>query len=330
MKALRHYLLIASAIFLSSCQSTSIYIDVLKPATLELDAQYSKISVVNRSLPDQNNRSRSRYEALSSGENRKHDMRASEQSVIFLTEIINETPRFSAIAADSIILLGTGLKLWPLPLDQATIRSIASQNNADIVIVLETFDTDIIKYAEYDDEQNLRNKGSDIFIHAGWRMYDVKTGAVVDEYLVTDVIRSDKTQPVFNRKKKYAFASMSGGHAAYMYATRITPTWQAEQRIILKTTNGNMMKAARLASQNKWDESLALWHIMKNSDNPKVKGYSLHNIALYNEVKGQTESALALAREAYTAYPNHITAHYINILEKRLKEKDVLKRQLGG
>jgi hypothetical protein len=330
MKALRHYLLIASAIFLSSCQSTSIYIDVLKPATLELDAQYSKISVVNRSLPDQNNRSRSRYEALSSGENRKHDMRASEQSVIFLTEIINETPRFSAIAADSIILLGTGLKLWPLPLDQATIRSIASQNNADIVIVLETFDTDIIKYAEYDDEQNLRNKGSDIFIHAGWRMYDVKTGAVVDEYLVTDVIRSDKTQPVFNRKKKYAFASMSGGHAAYMYATRITPTWQAEQRIILKTTNGNMMKAARLASQNKWDESLALWHIMKNSDNPKVKGYSLHNIALYNEVNGQTESALALAREAYTAYPNHITTHYINILEKRLKEKDVLKRQLGG
>jgi hypothetical protein len=71
--------LIISTIFIfNSCKTTSVYVDVLKPADITIPGKHEKIAVVNRSLPGKGEKGGNFVEGLFTGEGIHQDRNASD------------------------------------------------------------------------------------------------------------------------------------------------------------------------------------------------------------------------------------------------------------
>lgn len=335
-------LLIIPFIF-GACKTTSVYIDVLKPADINIPGKHENITVVNRSLPGSGSKGGNFLEGVFSGEGIHQDRNASDNCINRFSLTINEAPKYVSTVNKNFDLRGTGTKQWPLPLDWDTIQKIASTYNSDLIIVLETFDSDT-RYLS-----NTKNVSStvngqklnktkyierlEVFIDAGWRIYDPVNNKVLDqqsfrdfkmwEYDDYDIGAAKRKLPI-----KRNAVEQAGDYAGFMYAKRISPTWATEPRTIFKTRNTQMKDAAKFVNHKKWEDAFTIWNNLKSDADDKISAYALHNMAVYYEVNNDIELAIKFANDAHKKYNNTHTAKYINVLTYRQAEINRLDDQL--
>ena len=88
-----------------------------------------------------------------------------------------------------------------------------------------------------------------------------------------------------------------------------------------------MKIAANYAYNDEWLKAAAIWQGLVQDENKWLSGAACHNMALACEVQGKLDLAKVWAAKTLQKYNNSITINYLRILDRRIKEEDVLNQQ---
>ncbi len=329
-------LFIILVIFASSCKTAYVSIDVLKPAEINITGNHEKITVINRSLPDKGHKGGNFVEGLLTGEGIHQDRDASYNCVRDFAATVNDAPKYKVNFAEDFDIGGVGGGKWSLPIHWDSVRAITDYYDTDILIALETFDSDSRRYSDSktNDDEIEYLEGIEVAINAGWRIYDPVNEIIIDQNNFIDrKVWEDKDNNSDDARRgiptKRNAVDQAGAYAGFMYAKRISPTWQTESRVYFKTRDPQMKLAHNYVRQRNWKDAYEIWSELKTNEDNKIAAYSLHNLAVYHEFNDDIVMALESANEAYSKYPNDYTLRYINVLTFRQSEINRLNDQLG-
>jgi len=335
---------LAGLFFLSACSTSSVTVRVLEPADITIPANIKKVAVANRSLPSKEDKVGNVVEGIITGEGLFVDREASENCVRGVADVLVSSPRFDVIVPGGLDLRGTGTAKFPIPLEWPEVEKICRESNADALITLETFDSNIShRYAR--DERKKKVDGVettyivyiatvDIGISAGWRVYDPEKKRIIDENVFLDRKAFDAegaSEEEAKRKlpNKRASVKDAGFFAGQQYGFRISPVWVRVGRKYYTRGNDDFKDAKFFVRANEWDKAAEVWKKHANSPDNKIAGRATYNLALASEINGDLDTALKWAKKSYTDFHNRSAREYVNIINRRIMAAEKLKEQMG-
>jgi tetratricopeptide (TPR) repeat protein len=336
--------LLGFSLILSSCATTSIGLEVLIPAEINIPQHIQKVAVANRSLPAKGEKAKNIIEGVLTGESIYADREGSENCGLGLVNQLNSGPRFSAIYLSSAELKGTGTREFPYPLNWNQVNELCEAVDADALILLETFDSDnsirnysrVTKKKEENHEVNVTTFYSDmtIDVNAGWRIYDNVNKRIIDEKAFTDTKVFTGKGPTSRKAAddlpgKRNAINQAGVFAGKMFGKRISPTWMHTTRKYYKGKEDDFKKAKRYVEMNDWDAAIAIWKPLTDNPEKKIGGRACYNMGVACEMKGEFNIAIEWMKKAYYDYNMKDARSYIILLERRLKDQERLDEQLG-
>ncbi|PIY04500.1 MAG: hypothetical protein COZ21_06465, partial [Bacteroidetes bacterium CG_4_10_14_3_um_filter_31_20] len=184
------------AITFFSCKTSSVSIQVLEPADINVPLNIKSLAAINRSLPAKGEGFNNIVEGVVTGEGLFVDKDASRRTIDGLGNALTSSPRFTIKVPTNINLKGTGTAEWTIPIEWNQVEKICKENNADALLVLETFDSNAshnvtsktntktvegkqVSYLEF-----YAHLG--IAINAGWRIYEPKQKRIIDQNVYVD------------------------------------------------------------------------------------------------------------------------------------------------
>jgi hypothetical protein len=334
------------SLFFSSCSSTSgVTMEVLVPAQINLPKTIKKVAVVNRSLPAKGEGFSNFLEGFITGENIRGDRDASNNCVKGLVTKLNDSPRLGAVLVNYPQIKGTGTREWPLPLDWTMVDSICTMYKSDALVVLETFDSDVLfNTGKNMVKQTINNKDTMVAqfftdlrmnVNAGWRVYDNINKKIIDQNSYMDEkgwqtqgATSDEALKKLPNKRDAL--NGAGLYAGDMYGIRISPTWANVYRSYYKKGNkeNGFKVAKKWVKQNKWDQAVIIWTNLAKSTDVKIAGRAYYNLALASEMDGDLDQALIYANKSVTTCNTALARSYVNVINARIIDQDKLKEQM--
>lgn len=330
-------------IALSSCTS-SIRVQVLKPADINVPDSINRFAVANRSLPAEGQQLGNIVEGLFSGEGIGSDKRASGEAVVGVTNGLQESPRFEVTQVPEQ-LYGTGTDQMPAPLEWNEVERLCSLSNADALIVLEIFDTDSKK--RYDTKPKTRTVDGqsveylehtanlDMTATTGWRIYYPNDKLIVDNHTFDDgKTFTGRDDNLAGAKAKLPSKERAAKEAAYVagqaYALRISPMFVWVSRDYFTKGSADMKMATMRAKSNDWSGAAEIWKkLAEASADPKVRKRATYNMALAAEMEGNLDLAIVWAKKARD-FGMKKAINRINILEQRKLDEQRAADQMGG
>ena len=336
------------ALLLSSCFSTrGTSLEVLVPAEISLPQHVKKVAVANRSLPAKGEGWLNFLEGFVTGETIRGDREGSNNCVNGLIKKLNDSPRFGAVLATSSELKGTGTREWPDVLNWTIVDSICRLYNADALILLETFDSDVyfntdkmsyVVKTKTKKDSIVTDFVSDlkINVNAGWRMYDnidkklIDQNSFVDEKAWRTTAKTPQDAMAQLPNKRNAL-NASGIYAGNMFGIRISPSWAYVHRsyFVKGKKDVRFKLAKKLINDDDWEKATAMWSDISQSTDPVNAGRAYYNLALASEMKGDLQQALTYAKKSLEDYKIKEARYYINSLNVRIMDQEKLKEQMG-
>lgn len=338
-------LVLVLCICLSGKSLPRMYVEVLKPAAINVDQHIKTIAVIDRTLPE--SKIANIIEGTITGEGIGLDTEAAQKTLDGLVNTLKNSPRFE-VRRTTVKLKSTVTgTTFPPTLAWGEVAKIAKNNNSDAVLAIEIFDSDFIVTNTTKDAKKVDKNGKEISIkeyHAegvanikvGFRLYDPSDKTIADEKFFSSsrtwkakgTSITDAAAQLINRKNAVLDVSYTAGA---MYGRRITPSWTKVTRYYYKRgkKNRDLELGARKAEVNDWDGAIAAWEKAVNSRIDKVAGRAAYNLALAYEVKGDLTLAKEWAERSYGDFKNKKGREYAGILDQRIWEESRLKEQLG-
>jgi len=332
-------------LLMGSCATSSIGVQVLIPADITIPQHVQKVAIINRSLPDKENKAANIIEGILTGESIFADREGSGNCIRGLANGLNSGPRFSATLMEHVDLRGTGTREFPTPLTWGNVENLCSEVNADALIALETFDSGISK-RKYTQQRKEKKDEVEITvtdfysemqvnINAGWRIYDNKTKKIIDEQAFMDnkVFRGKGDNPdkaEANLPDVRWAINEAGIYSGEMFARRISPTWRNESRMFFIRKGEEFKKAQRFVQHNDWDQAIDIWKPLTTNPEKKIGGRACFNMGIACEMKGEFDIALEWMKKAYYDYNIKQASQYINILNRRILDQQRLNEQMGN
>ncbi len=332
------------ALFLSACKSTVSYTG-LRPADVNLPSDIKSVVLVNRYKADKKNSWINIVEGIFTGEVIFADKRGVEQALSGLQQRLQSGPKYTvSIASDQ--LTGTGTGVLPPPLSQSDIQALCSQYNADAVITLEAFDSDIA--VSHQQKINKRTENGnvieDIYFEAyenvrismSWRLYLKSSGTIFDQFQMTtnrSFASTGKTPELARAALLFPVDAImqTGFQGGDSYGIRIAPSWVSYTREIYTRAahRAGMKTAKRMAYRTEWADAAVIWEKLSQSTNRKVAKRATYNRAVAAEMMGNFDEALVWARKAANQYGLRSADNYIYQLNSRLNELKRLDQQMN-
>ena len=343
LKNINLTIVLAGVIFLSSCKSSYITVNVLEPAQIDVPNEIKSLVIVNRSLPAKDKRAGNIIEGVLSGEGLFNDRMGSEQCVIGAADLINNSPRFKAVLGGDMDIRGTGTGAFPEPLEWDFTRQTCDRYNVDAMVTLATFDSDSHidysrhEYTREEDGKKIRVVEFDavlnMTISAGWRIYYPDGQAIIDENVYVDNKSfggsgSTKNQAKNNLPSKQDIIQEAGFYAGQRYAARISPVWINVSRNYFSKGHPRLEGAARYAKQGDWNRAAEIWETILDDPDKKIAGQAAYNLALASEMTGDLQEALKWAEKSYYDFGIKRARNYINIIKGRISDEKRLDKQL--
>lgn len=345
MRYLIYFLYSLAGLTVISCSSSSITLNVLVPADINVPSEIKSLAAINRSLPAKGEKFNNVLEGVITGEGLFIDRDASFRCIDGVARGLVESPRFTISVPPNLDLKGTGTGQWPIPLEWPQVEKICNDNKADALLVLETFDSNNTRNIKTIDKKRTENGKEimyvefiarlDVAIKAGWRIYEPKNKRIIDQNVYVDHLAFEKSalseQEATKLLPVQRNATMDAGfYAGQQYSRRISPTYMNTGRSYYIRGNDNFKTAKRKVQTNQWAEAAEIWQkALSDSDN-KVKGRAAYNLALAAEVEGKLDLAVEWAKKAYSDYGNKAARSYTNVLYRRLNDQERLKIQMEG
>ncbi len=340
----------ALVLLFSACKPTA-QIRVLQPADINLPAHVTTVAIVDRSKPSSGWANFG--EGLFSGETVGQDKRCREQAAQALITQLTKTPRLT-VKNTGIELEGSrnGSKMAE-PMEWQKIEDICAEQGANLVLVIESLDSDVQHDPRKSENKKKDDKGKEfietvfensleIGVKIGWRLYDPKQKVLLDEH--TSESRSSKrrshgktaAEALRNLPDQSNMARDMAKAAGEKYGQRIAPTYVSLQRTYFKKAKGGfedqMAQGQRFADSNQWDKAAGIWEsVVKNAGgNQDAAGKAAYNIALSHEVRGDLEKAMEWAQKSYTDFGNKSAKEYVGTIRQRQNDVRKTAIQMNG
>jgi hypothetical protein len=341
MKRVIPFLFIILVLF--SCK-TSVSYSGLRPADVNLPKDIQTIVLLNRYKASRQNAWMNIVEGIFTGEMLFVDKRGVEQALSGLQGRLQNGPKYNIIIA-SEQFTGTGTAILPPPLNQGDIGILCSKYNAEAVISLEAFDSDIaISSAQKSRKRTVKGQiieeiyfdaFENVRITMGWRMYLKNSGAIFDQNQMTTnrtFTSSAKTDVLARTSLLFpADAIMQTGfQGGDAYGVRVAPSWVSYTREIYGRSgrSAGMKRAKKMARRGDWAEASKIWEAFSKSSSNKLAKRATYNRAVAAEMQGNFDEALVWARKAANNYNLKIADRYIYMLNDRLNELQRLDQQM--
>lgn len=343
------YLLGLFLLFATACGSSSTNIDVLQPAEIFVPENIETIVTIDRSRPAKG--FLSFLEGVITGEAIGQDKEGRRRALEGLTEALTRTPRFRVIHS-GYEKTGANASLRLIePMNWYEVKALCDEFKADAVLAIEMYDSDINITTSEKERKRKDKEGTeyietyfedqmDLSIQMGWRLYDPKNNLIIDEFTTRDddsgraegktkeAARNNLPDP-FNIARDISFV------AGQLYGERVAPTWVSVSRSYYDTVKGEdqsaMERAARMAETRDWRGAAKIWNeVVSNSYDEETKGKAAYNMAIANECLGKLQNARDWAQKAYVNYGNKKAKSYIQTIENRIYEQQVVEEQMRG
>jgi hypothetical protein len=338
----RFFGLLFLGIIITSCSTQkAMRIQVLRPAKVTVPQEIKKLAILNRSIPSQV----SLIEGTLSGEKPLTDKDLSEQCLQSLVETLNTSDRFQVVKITEAQPSADPKSLsFSTPLTWEEVDTICQKNDVDGILVLEFYDTDffidnpagavtqVIQGALQGGNKEITVTGI-AKTQAGFRVYFSKDKKIAyeDSYRHSKrwVERSFSVQEALSKMIRKSNALMDiSQETGNQFALCVVPLYFWENRVLLK--GKRLFKVGeRQALSKDWEGALQTWtKIYENSSRPKERAKAAHNIAFAYEVLGDLTNAQKYISKAYVEKGKSVSLEYSNIIDKRVREQEIINEQL--
>ncbi len=218
----------------------------------------------------------------------------------------------------------------------------AGMSNTDALFSLELFDAESkINYAATPTNINMgianipaveHHMNMTTSVKTGWRIYDPSTRTILDEYTLGRDISSTASginpavaaSALNGRIEAVKDVSTQAGQA---YAARILPYWIRVSRDYFVGGDENFITAKRKAQSGNWDGAAEIWKQETRNPDGKLAGRACYNMAIISEINGNLDEAIQWAQKSYENYNIRLALNYLNILNYRKRQNELLKSQ---
>lgn len=324
---------ILTALFLAltatSCSKYGhVYLDYPQDPVAYLPEDVFKVAVVNRSLTKEEASQQKIREAVVTAEIAGSDKLASDNALKGVFDGMQGNPDIQIIIPQQTRLYGTGTRETPELLDWVRVAEICDSAGADVLLVLENFDSnsDLFIAAAAEQVSSVITSGKPstrvpdrvrVDVRCYWRLYNPKTKTIVDQYQQTYLMTFDLVAGV----PPLDALPLTAYGAGMDYIQRFLPGFYTVKRQMYRKGKGrdkqNFRAGWRSAEVAKWEQAIEIWKPIAENGNRKSAGRAALNIAVAYEVLGDTDEALKWAQRAYEQYGNKQAREYSKILLRR-------------
>jgi hypothetical protein len=299
-----------------------------QPPETYLPDDVNFIAVVNRSLAEEKDAENRIVEAVTTAEVAGSDRLASDECIKGAFEAAKQMDGTEMIIPQQLKLTGTGTREMPELLDWDLVAGICESEGTDALLVLETFDsnTDLLLTTATEQAAAIITKGSpkatlpgrvNVNVVCYWRLYHPGTRSIIDQYQHSTYLSFDTNgglpPPTALTETAY--------EAGIVYINRFLPGFYVERRDLYKRTSGSakhqFRAGYRRAEVANWEGAIELWDELSTHPKHKTAGRACLNIAVANEVLGNTDLALDWAKRSYEYHNDRLGRSYSKILLRR-------------
>ena len=323
---------LAIIVFGSGCTATLSF-NVQKPAPLSLPQSVQRLALVNRYQPLQKREYKDDLKDIFSGKGLGKDNKNAEACLDGLGYELAAGNRFKVIHPDAEIK-GTDQANFPSPLQAEIVADLCKKFNADALVTVEAFDSETRISHTIRNIQGRNFYGIPILIPefnaraevsatVGWRLYDGKTGQLIDEIEMNDNlvfagIGGTERVAWANLPNVEAIRRDMGTSLGRRYAKRISPIWIRVHREYFTGGNRLLREAKFSVRANDWETASKLWNEAVDHKNRKVRCKAALNMAVYSELFGDLDAALEWCIFSNRQKGNREAASYQRILRRRI------------
>lgn len=330
--------IVSLSLLLASCATSVIPIEVMKPAKTAIDTSIVSIGVANR-VNTQNVVVPAYYNGEEIGNYQSAVELASEEAVKHLAKDLNEIGRFKAVA----------MKYKALPLNAKSIavptnlEAVCRAYRVQAVVALETFkaEVDVDSYTSYSAPVDVNqgtvrvpvfhnNQSVDLEVY--WRLYTCEGARVLNEKSVaSSSYYATEDENPYDAMAELPDGKMSLSQVAIrnagFYMMEISPYWSTVKRTMYLYGNDDLYRAGKNAYNGDWDWATDIWFELTKHPLKSVAKKATYNMALASEVAGDYELAFSWLEKSITDYKDKRAMEYKAVLEKRMKEIELLNSQ---
>jgi len=315
----------------SSCSKWGwVTLQYPNPPQLTLSENIKTIAVVNRSLVKQDDKNKNLIETVASAEVGGSDKIASDECIKAVFDRMNGWSDINIVIPEKTRFYGTGTRETPELLNWDTVRAICDANKADVLLVLENFDSNSDLVA-----QTVTNQVGAVIsgqtqpvvprqirmnVISYWRLYDPKDKKIIDQYQTqTHIMFENPDGLVVPSPEALPQTAYAAGNE---YISRFLPSYYVVRRDMYKRGKGDVkqqfLRAFRHAETGDWKGAMDLWQPLTNHPKRKAAGRACLNMAVGCEVNGDFQAAYDWANKAYVDYRDKTARYYVNALKYRL------------
>ena len=341
--------LILTVLLSSSCRTTRyVTFNSSRPAEITFAPEIQNFVIVDRT--EFENKNVNIIEGVLTGERPGDDKRGVLEMMMNFRQQMENTGRFQVKVSEERLKGNQVLGELPSPESWETIIRIANENQADLVVMVEVFDSD---FRVMDSRETIMRKiaegaitktipviefysKGDGRLTSGFRIYDPLNKEIIDQELfdVNHHWESKGLTPIaasnalIHRGEAMRILSSMAGRR---YASKLAPTPIRIRREFWARRKGapEIAIGTRYADVNEWNKSIETWQRgLDTSSKRKARGGYCHNIAVAYEVLGDFEKALEWSSRAWVEYKDKKSKYYHRALRNRIRDEQILNDQL--
>lgn len=323
MKNVLFLITIITLIFISSCKTSYVKVQVYDPPEIRIPSVNTGLVVVNstNSVDNTENNSLEKdslkiFEQLLIKE-------ASAKCIETIAKGLNNTPRFRKVIVDTLKQQQSSNQ----PPNWYFIEEICLKNRVSGMLSLESLIPSITINTKEIENEMYEAKLSSILI-SRFRLYDPVNKGYFEELPFYDSLSWKNTgksaeEAISGLPDKITAARQTGIHSGNKYSERMTPVFFETKRKLYIKGNDKLKEAANYVKENNWRKAAGIWvRLARDTENKLIASYASYNMAVSEEVFGRLNVALSWANKSNKQLPGNSTLKYINILNKRLMELD--------
>lgn len=330
---------------LYQCVNPTIRFNALYPAEIDIPTEVRSVAIIDRTAPE--NKWLSIIEGGITGEGIGQDKEASQITLDGVSSILQNSERYHTVRTNEVMKGSESGSTFPDPLSWEVVEQITKEYEVDVVLSLETFDSDFIvtdgtRVVEKKNADGVMIRLPEFYargvasVKLGFRLYDPVERSILDQYHFTDNMdweaSGNSVHDAINHLvgKNAAIRDVSY-NAGRMYAQRITPSWYRVTRIYYKKAkhNPDLEEGARWMEANNWDNAIVSLEKALERGDQKSRGMAAHNLAVVYEILRNLGNARDWAQKAWAQYENKDSKDYAYQLNRRIQDGERLKYQMG-
>lgn len=340
-------ILLATVLILGSCGSTNrLTMGATEPARITIPSDVMKIGIINRSVPSEGNKVIDQIDKILSLEGLKMDKEGAEAAVLGVKDELTRFDRYESVhIIDDLEAQRKGLGVFPAALSWEQVNQICEENDVDLLISLEFFDTDTkadVQAVMVEVPNNLGIKAKvphtrvslNTVIKNGWRVYYPPTKDILDEVASNNYVTSTgqginpvkAMEAVIGRKEAVLQNSTYIGN---LYGLDTRAKSRRVTRDYFVSGTDNFVVAKRRAQTGDWEGAAQLWEQELKNPKGKIAGRACYNMAISSEINGDLDQAVEWASKSYADYRTNEALDYIKILRNRIADERLLDQQLS-